>query len=50
MAVRKYLARDYRFDVSTDNRATWTAISGINSWTLTIDSADQDTSTFDSGF
>lgn len=49
MAIRKYLARDFIFQISTDNRATWTTISGINSWTWATDSNDEDASTFDSG-
>lgn len=49
MAVRKYLARDFKFDISTDSRATWIEISGINTWTFSTDSNEEDTSTFDNG-
>lgn len=49
MAVRKYLARDYKFDISTDSGTTWVPISGISTWSLTVDSNNEDTSTFDSG-
>jgi hypothetical protein len=49
MPVRKYLARDYNFSISLDNRATWTPISGISTWGLTIDSNEEDTGTFDNG-
>jgi hypothetical protein len=49
MAVRKYLARDHLFFISTDNRSTWIPISGINTWSFTIDNNDEDTSTIDNG-
>lgn len=49
MAIRKYLARDHKFYISTDNRATWTPISGIATWGFTIDNNDEDVSTTDSG-
>lgn len=49
MAVRKYLARDFRFYISENEGVTYIPISGINSWSFEIDSAEEDTSTFDSG-
>lgn len=49
MAVRKYLARDFDFAISLDSGTTWRTISGINNWSFTIDSAQQDTSDFGSG-
>lgn len=49
MAIRKYLARDHKFYISIDNRATWTPISGIATWGFTIDNNDEDVSTTDSG-
>ncbi len=49
MAIRKYLARDHRFFISTDNRATWVPISGISEWTFTVDSNSEDVSTMDYG-
>ena len=47
MAVRKYLARDFNFGVSPDDGVTYLTISGISSWSFTIDSNSEDTSTFD---
>lgn len=47
--IRKYLARDYRFFVSSDPVDTWLEISGINTWGFTIDTNQEDTSTFDNG-
>lgn len=49
MAIRKYLARDFKFDISTDEGTTYTEISGIANWSFTIDSNEEDTSTFDNG-
>ena len=49
MAIRKYLARDHKFFISADNRATWIAISGISEWTFTVDSNSEDVSTMDYG-
>jgi hypothetical protein len=49
MAIRKYLARDFDFAISTNGGSTWTTISGINNWSFTIDSAQQDASDFGSG-
>lgn len=49
MTVRKYLARDFGFDISENNGTSWTTISGINTWSFTIDSNEEDTSTFDNG-
>ena len=49
MAIRKYLARDFKFDISTDEGSTYTEISGIANWSFTIDSNEEDTSTFDNG-
>ena len=48
MAIRKYLSRGFGFDASPDEGATWTVISGINSWSFTIEGNSEDTSTFDS--
>lgn len=49
MPIRKYLSRDFLFDISEDNRASWTTISGISEWSFAIDSNEEDTSTFDNG-
>jgi hypothetical protein len=49
MAIRKYLARDFTFDTSDDNRVTWTPISGISEWSWSNDDNEEDTSTFDNG-
>jgi hypothetical protein len=49
LAIRKYLARDHKFFVSEDGRATWIAISGIATWGFTIDNNDEDVSTVDNG-
>lgn len=49
MAIRKYLARDHKFYISDDNRATWTAISGISEWGFTVDANAEDVSTMDFG-
>jgi hypothetical protein len=49
MAVRKYLARDYRFYTSEDDGVTYIPISGISSWSFSIDNTSQDTSSFDNG-
>ena len=43
------MARDFRFFISDDNRTTWYEISGVNTWSFTIDSNEEDTSTFDNG-
>lgn len=49
MAIRKYLARDFTFAISTDNKSTWIPISGVSSWDWGIDNNEEDTSTFDNG-
>lgn len=49
MAIRKYLARDFRFFMSEDSGTTWLEISGINTWSFEIENNDEDTSTFDNG-
>lgn len=49
MSIRKMLARDFKFDISTDNRATWIPISGISTWSFVVDSNEEDTSDFDAG-
>lgn len=49
MAIRKYLARDYRFFISDDSGTTYYEISGISTWSFTIDNNEEDTSTFDNG-
>ena len=49
MAPRKYLARDYQFFISNEPVDVWVEISGINTWGLTIDTNQEDTSTFDNG-
>lgn len=50
MAVLKYLARDFKFYTKDVNSANYsTEISGINSWEFSIDSNEEDVSTFDNG-
>jgi hypothetical protein len=47
MAPRKYLARDFRFYISENSGSTYTAISGISTWSFPIEGNQEDTSTFD---
>lgn len=49
MAVRKFLSRDHKFYASNDSRATWIPISGISTWSWTVDNNDEDVSTLDDG-
>lgn len=49
MAIRKFLARDFDFAISEDSGSTWLTISGLNTWGLTFDSNNEDTSTIDQG-
>lgn len=50
MAVRKFLARDHRFYISsTGTTGPWTEISGISTWGFAIDSNSEDVSTVDAG-
>jgi hypothetical protein len=49
LAILKYLARDHRFFISDDEKATWTSISGISSWEFSIDTNEEDVSDFDAG-
>jgi hypothetical protein len=44
---RKYLARDFKFYISEDDGTNYITISGVNSWSFTIDGNSEDTSTFD---
>jgi len=49
MAIRRYLARDFKFDISSNNGVTYAEISGISTWSFTVDSNEEDVSTFDNG-
>lgn len=43
------MSRDFDFAISENSGVTWLTISGINTWSFTIDSNSEDTSTIDNG-
>lgn len=51
MAKLKVLARNWKIEVDTSGTATptWTKVGGVNTFTLSNDKTDTDTTDFDSG-